>query len=49
MVCSYWMGVSHVLHGRFLCTGRMFLKLPPAWYTGYLTLLTGQPYTVKAI
>ena len=38
----YWMGVSRVLRGRFLCTGWMFLmRLPPAWYAGYLTLLMG--------
>ena len=43
----YWMGVSRVLRGRFpVCAGRMFLvRLPPAWYAGYLTLLTGQPYS----
>ena len=36
----YWMGVSRVLRGRFLCTGWMFLmRLPLAWYAGYLTLL----------
>ena len=45
MVCI-GMGVSRVLRGHFLCTGWMFLmRLPPAWYAGYLILLTSQPYS----